>query len=84
MLRGSIWYPNTPRSVAFLTVVVLMLAVHQSQFVGLMDSTALIFGWLPAQLAYDVAFNLVGVGILYVMYRAAPEPPETHEPSKER
>lgn len=84
MLRGSIWYPNTARSIAFLTVVILMIVLHQSQFVGLMDTTTLVFGWLPAQIAYDVAFNLVGVGVLYVLYRAAPEPPETHEPTRER
>lgn len=84
MLRGSIWYPNTARSIVFLTVVVLMITIHQSQFLGLMDSTALVFGWLPMQLAYDIAFNLVGVGILYAMYRAAPEPPETHEPTREQ
>jgi len=83
MLRGSIWWPDTPRSIAFVAVVALMIILHQSQFVGLMDSTTLVFGWLPAQIAYDVAFNLVGVGVLYALYRAAPEPPTTHEPTRE-
>ncbi|MFC6723672.1 hypothetical protein ACFQE1_04585 [Halobium palmae] len=83
MLRGSIWYPNSLRSIVFLTVVTLMIVLHQSQFLGLTDSTTLVFGWLPMQLAYDVAFNLVGVVVLYGMYRAAPEPPETHEPTRE-
>lgn len=83
MLRGSIWWPNTLRSIVFLIVIALMIVLHQSEFVGLMDSTGLVFGWLPMQLAYDIAFNLVGVGILYALYRAAPKPPAEYEPTRE-
>lgn len=82
MLRGSIWYPNTARSAAFIVVIALMILLHQSQFLGLMDSTTLLFGWLPVQIAYDIVFNLIGVGILYGMYRTAPKPPERYEPTK--
>lgn len=83
MFRGSIWYPNSLRGVAFLGVIGLMIVVHQSQFLGLMDSTTLVFGWLPMQIAYDALFNLAGVGILYVLYRAAPEPSEVYDVNEE-
>lgn len=83
MFRGSIWYPNSLRGITFLGVIVLMIGLHQSQFLGLMDSTTLVFGWLPMQIAYDALFNVIGIGILYVLYRAAPEPPETYDANKE-
>ncbi len=83
MFRGSIWYPNSLRGITFLGVIVLMVVLHQSQFLGLMDSTTLVFGWLPMQIAYDAVFNVIGIGILYVLYRAAPEPPETYDANKE-
>lgn len=81
MFKGSFWYPNTPRKAAFLGVILAMVVLHGSSVVGLNDSTTLVFGWLPAQIAYDAAFNLVGAGVLYGMYRAAPSPPAEHEPT---
>lgn len=83
MLRDSFWYPTTVRGGGLLLTVVAMIVLHQSEFLGLVDTTTLVFGWLPLQLAYDVLFNLVGVVVLYAMYRAAPTPPAGLEPTKE-
>ncbi|QLG61263.1 hypothetical protein [Halorarum salinum] len=83
MLRDSFWYPNTARGFGLLVVVVGMVFLHQSEFLGLMDAGTLVFGWLPIQLAFDIGFNLVGVLILYAMYRAAPTPPAAFEPTRE-
>lgn len=81
MRSDSFWTPTKPKRAVLLAAVVLMVVFHQSELVGLMDSTMLVFGWLPAQLAYDIAYALVGFGILYVMYVVAPEPPAEHEPT---
>lgn len=75
MFRDSFWWPDRPLRAAVLVVILAMVVLHQSELVGLLDSTTLVGGWLPAQLAYDVAFNLAGVVVLYAMYRLAPEPP---------
>lgn len=75
MLRDSFWWPNSPKQGLLFLAVVLMIPLHQSELFGLMDSGVQVFGWLPMQLAYDILFNLVGVVILYAMYRFAPEPP---------
>jgi hypothetical protein len=81
MLKDSFWYPNTPRKAVFIGLILVMIVLHGSAVVGLVDSTTLVFGWLPAQIAYDAAFNLIGAVILYGMYRAAPSPPAEHEPT---
>jgi hypothetical protein len=81
MIDGSFWRPTSAKRGILLAMVLAMIVLHQSGLFGITESTALLFGWLPAQLAYDIAFNLVGVGILYAMYRAAPEPPAEYEPT---
>jgi uncharacterized membrane protein YuzA (DUF378 family) len=81
MIGDSFWTPTKPKRAVLLAAVVLMVVFHQSGLFGLIDSTTLVFGWLPAQLAYDIAYLLVGFGILYAMYIVAPEPPAEHEPT---
>ncbi|WP_049990220.1 hypothetical protein [Natrinema salifodinae] len=61
-----------------------MVVLHQSELFGLMDAQTLLFGWLPIQIAYDIAFLLVGVVILSVMYVVAPEPPADYDAKLER
>ncbi|RQH02322.1 hypothetical protein EA472_03205 [Natrarchaeobius oligotrophus] len=63
--------------------MLVMIPLHQSELLGLMSTSTLVFGWIPLQLAYDVTLILSGVVILYAMYRMAPEPPEEHEPTIE-
>ncbi|RQG87936.1 hypothetical protein EA462_13825 [Natrarchaeobius halalkaliphilus] len=83
MLKGSFWYPQTvPRAILLLGVLI-MIPLHQSELLGLMSTSTLVFGWVPLQLAYDVTLILSGVVVLYAMYRMAPEPPEEHEPTIE-
>lgn len=84
MLKGSFWYPDSLRQVALLGAIGAMIVLHQSEVVGLYDSTTLLFGWIPAQIAYDMAFNLVGFLILAVMYVIAPKPPKRYESRGER
>lgn len=79
MLKGSFWYPNSWKHAALFAAVCAMVVLHQSELVGLYDSTTILFGWLPAQIAYDMAFNVVGFGILIVMYYLAPTAPERYE-----
>lgn len=73
MFKGSFWYPNSVSQALLLLAVLLMIPFHQSEIFGLMSTSTVIFGWLPLQLAYDVAYMLVGVGILFIMYQVAPE-----------
>ena len=79
MFKNSFWYPNSPKRALLLALVPLMVVAHQSELVGLYDSTTLLFNWLPAQIAYDISFNLVGFVILVVMYYLAPDPPERYQ-----
>ncbi|WP_440991842.1 hypothetical protein [Haloarchaeobius baliensis] len=82
MLKESFWWPDEPRRGLVLLVILAMVILHQSEVVGIVDSTTLVFGWLPIQLAYDILFNLFGVVVLYAMYRLAPEPPtDVFEPA---
>lgn len=58
----------------FLAIAVIVMTIlHQSELLGIAGSTTLVFGWLPAQLAYDAAFNLLGFVILAIFYQIAPE-----------
>lgn len=84
MIGDSFWTPKTPVRAALLASVLAMIVLHQSELLGLMDSQTLVFGWLPMQVAYDIAFLLVGVVILSVMYVVAPEPPAEHDAKLER
>lgn len=79
MIGDSFWTPKTPLRAALLASVLAMVVLHQSELLGLMSSQALIFGWLPIQVAYDIAYLLVGVGILSVMYVVAPDPPAAYD-----
>lgn len=58
------WFPRSADRAAVLAVVILMVILHQSELLGLMDA-GLLFGWLPVQLAYDFAFLFVGSIIVY-------------------
>ncbi|WP_435362864.1 hypothetical protein [Haloarchaeobius sp. DYHT-AS-18] len=75
MLKDSFWWPSSSSRGVVLAAVVLMIPLHQSELLGLLDSQVLLFDWLPMQLGYDILFNLIGAVILYAMYRLAPEPP---------
>lgn len=79
MFKGSFWYPDSGKSIIVLALIGIMIVFHHSELVGLYDSTTLLFGWLPAQIAYDMAFNLAGFGILVLMYYLAPTPPERYD-----
>lgn len=79
MIGDSFWTPKTPLRAALLASVLAMVVLHQSELLGLMNSQALVFGWLPVQIAYDIAYLLVGVGILSVMYVVAPDPPADYD-----
>lgn len=83
MLKGSLWYPDNGKKAALFIAICAMIVLHQSELVGLFGSTAIVFGWLPVQIAYDMVFNLVGFGILVVMYYLAPTPPERYESERE-
>lgn len=75
MIQGF-WLPTNGKRAGLLLLVVAMVVLRQSELVGLMNSTTLVFGWIPMQLAYDIAFGLVSALIVYAIYRAAPEPPD--------
>jgi hypothetical protein len=79
MVTNSFWTPKEPVRIALLGAVLAMVVLHQSELIGLMNSQALILGWIPAQIAYDVAYLIVGTVILAVMYVVSPEPPAEHE-----
>lgn len=79
MIGDSFWSPTRPKRVVLLASVLVMVVLHQSELLGLMDSEMLVLGWLPAQIAYDIVYLLVGVGILYAMYLTAPQPPAEYD-----
>ncbi len=79
MFKGSFWYPNSWKHATLFAAVCAMVILHQSELLGLYDSTTILFGWLPAQIVYDMAFTIVGFGILIVMYYLAPTEPERYE-----
>ncbi len=83
-MGDSFWTPKSPVRAALLVSVLTMVVLHQSELFGLMDAQTLLFGWLPIQIAYDIAFLLVGVVILSVMYVVAPEPPADYDAKLER
>lgn len=82
MIRGF-WAPTNWKQALLLLAVLLMVVLHQSELLGLMGTTTLLFGWLPLQLAYDILFGLVAVVVAYGIYRVAPDPPEEYRGSDE-
>ncbi len=83
-MGDSFWTPKTPVRAALLGSVLAMIVLHQSELLGLMNAQTLLFGWLPLQIAYDIAFLLIGVVILSVMYVVAPEPPADYDTKLEQ
>lgn len=75
MIQGF-WLPTNAKRGVLLLLVLVMVVLRQSELLGLMNNTVLVFGWLPMQLAYDILFGLVAAVIAYAIYREAPEPPE--------
>jgi hypothetical protein len=63
-LGDSVWFPRSADRAAVLAVVILMVILHQSELLGLMDA-GLLFGWVPVQFAYDILFLLIGSVIVY-------------------
>lgn len=80
MIRGF-WVPTNWKRAVLLLVLLALVLLRQSEIVGLMGSTTLVFGWLPAQIAYDIGIGLVATLLAYGLYREAPEPPAKYEPS---
>lgn len=76
-LRDSLWFPQSRDQASVLLVVSIMVVAHHSSLLGLMDA-GLLFGWLPIQLTYDIAYLLVGVGILVWIARKIPDPTEEY------
>lgn len=61
------------RRLSLWAAVVLMVALTESSWLGLYDSTALLFGWLPAQLAYDIGYTVLALPLLYGFARRVPD-----------
>jgi hypothetical protein len=79
-LGDSVWFPHSARRAGVLGVVILMVILHHSTLLGLMNA-GLLFGWLPVQLAYDISYLLVGVVILYWIAATMPATPDEYGPS---
>lgn len=82
MFKSSFWYPDDWKQGILLLAVLLMIPLHQSELFGLMESTAIVLGWIPAQIAFDIAFNIIAIVILILMYYLAPKPSEKHRPEE--
>jgi len=80
MFRDSVWYPSSPRNAAIVAMLVVMILLHHTSLLGLTDA-GLLFGWLPVQLAYDLAYTLLSVLLLYWVYTVAPTGEENEEVS---
>jgi hypothetical protein len=81
-LGDSVWFPHSARRAGVLMVVLLMVILHHSKLLGLMDA-GLLFGWLPVQLAYDISYLLVGVVILYWIAVTMPATPAEYGPTEQ-
>lgn len=81
-LGDSLWFPNSVRRAGPLVVIVLMAILHQSELLGLMNA-GLLFGWLPAQLTYDILFLFVSVVVLYGIALSMPAAPPEYELSNQ-
>lgn len=79
-LGDSVWFPQSADRATVLVVVILMVILHQSELLGLMDA-GLLFGWLPVQLAYDISFLLVGSVIVYWITTVVSATPDEHSPT---
>lgn len=78
-LRDGFWYPNNFRQVVGLLAVIVLVLLHESSLVGLMNA-GVVLGWLPTQLAYDIVYVAASTGLLYWMYTTlAPEQPELRQ-----
>jgi uncharacterized membrane protein len=80
MFKDSVWYPNTPRNAAIVVMLVGMVILHHSSVLGLMDA-GLLFGWLPIQLAFDLAYTILAVILLYWVYTVSPKGEERDDVS---
>lgn len=74
-LRDSVWFPQSRDRATVLATVTVMVVLHHSGLLGLMNA-GLLFGWVPIQLAYDVVYLLLGIGILYWIATMVPDGPE--------
>lgn len=74
MFKNSIWWPGDARRGVLLLSILFLIVIRQNEIFGLMDSTMLVFGWFPIQLAFDTLLGIIAVVIAYGFYRAAPEP----------
>ena len=80
MFKESVWYPSSPRNAAVLVMLVGMVLLHHTSLFGLTDA-GLLFGWLPIQLAYDLAYTVLAVLLLYWVYMVAPKGEERDDVS---
>lgn len=78
MFKNSFFYPDSLEKAILLVLILLMIPLRQSEIFGLMDSTALVFGWVPAQIAYDFLYVTAGtLLIVYITFRYASRTPES-------
>lgn len=82
VLGDSVWFPHSVRRARILAVVIVMVILHQSELLGLMDA-GLLFGWLPVQLAYDISFLLISVIVLYWIATTVPATPDEYGPNSQ-
>lgn len=73
MFRDSVWWPGDAKRAGLLLGIVVLIVLRQNELFGLMDSTVLVFGWFPVQLAYDTLLSVLGIGLGYLFYRAVPD-----------
>lgn len=72
--KGAFWYPTLDRRGALLGVFLLLLVLHFNELFGLSTSTALVFGWLPVNMAYYIGLNVLHVAFLVLLYYNWPDP----------
>ena len=73
MFKDSLWYPEDWKRLLLVLSVPVMIALHMSELVGLMNSQQLLFGWLPMQFAYDIGRGILAIVLIYAFATQAPD-----------
>jgi len=72
--KGAFWYPTLDRRGALLGLFFVLLLLHFDEIFGIAGSTALVFDWLPATMAYHIGINVLHVAFMVLIYLNWPEP----------
>jgi len=72
--KGAFWYPTLDRRGALLALFFLLLVLHFDELFGIAGSSQLVFGWLPATMAYHIGINVLHVAFMVLIYLNWPEP----------